>query len=112
MKAIEIDILGTPYDILFGTCEELGIGEDLAGDCDFYTKRIRVRSDSIKCDTKQRFETYIQEVMAHEISHAILYESGLVSSAEGENMVEWLSIVAFKLVDTTFKALKLMEVIK
>lgn len=93
MKTFSIDVCGVPYTCIIGSREEIPIGESNQGECNVYSKKILVCSDldkSFEEDDCRR--QYLTEVIRHEVSHAILYESGMCSLADGEEMPEWLSV--------------------
>lgn len=88
-----MDILGTNYTII--NDNECLLQESRDGSCDIYAKIINVKSedkmliDTIDEDSKRKRH---QEVMRHEIIHAFLFESGLDSYTENEELVDWIAI--------------------
>lgn len=96
-----VNILGTEYTIQ--RFEEknhpLLDGKRRDGCVDTSTKEIILREKSEK-DDLQDYESYLKDVLRHELIHAFLYESGLDSSslqlngawATNEEMVDWIAI--------------------
>lgn len=97
---MKIDILGTPYEIIYRGQEADQKLEDADGYCDFYAHKIVVR-DGIEGDgnTTEQIDAYQEKVLRHEIVHAALYESGLAHEtwAVNEEIVDWIAIQAPKL---------------
>ena len=69
-------ILGTPYQVLVGEREEIGIGENNAGECRIYSKKILVCTEKGDC-TDRELLIKTQEIVAHEVLHAYLNEAGV-----------------------------------
>lgn len=102
MQTLKIDVCGTEYTVLIGKREELDLLPDHCGDCRSYGKKqIQICTDQFE-DEKDNREL-MKEVVCHELSHAFLYESGLVHYSEDEVLVEWLSVMCQKL---CFKAIE------
>lgn len=87
---MKIQILGTEYEFVVTDKLELP-GSD--GECDFYSKIIRVRpSDSMLDDcTPEDKDIRYKEVVRHEIIHAMFRESGLLEYAHDETLVDWIA---------------------
>lgn len=94
----EIDILGTPYAILYQNEEENPKLIENNGFCEQYSKRIVIDDgSSVKGDplTVENYEELEKKVLRHELIHAFLGESGLRSDsewAENEEMVDYFAI--------------------
>lgn len=86
MKCFSIPILGVPYKFKVGNLYELGIDESLQGTCDTYLKEINIRKDN-------DIPNLLKEVVIHEITHALLYEGGLVTDANEEKIPEFISVM-------------------
>ena len=99
MRKFIIPILGTTYTCKVGTREEVCLEEDTQGTCNFYSKQILISTDVDVSFNEEEKRVYLEETIFHEISHAILYESGLISEAHEEKLPEWLSVNSVKLVD-------------
>lgn len=115
---MKIDILGTPYEILYKTKAEDNKLEVVNGYCDYSTKTIVC----IKREVKDKdamdlgdLKFVDNRILRHEIIHAFMYESGLwcnsygVSSwAENEEMTDWFAIQSPKIFEI-YKQLKLLD---
>lgn len=99
---MEINILGTDYEIVSGSREQYPRLKVADGYTDISIKRIVI----LDCNTLENDDanikdlaSYEQKVTRHEIIHAFFYESGLwVNSndieqwAMNEEMIDWLAI--------------------
>lgn len=101
---MEVNILGTTYQVFYETLQENKRYRDCAGYCEFYAKEIHVRrytpedEDTTERDSK-RLDILAQKVLRHELIHAFMYESGLhVNSHDvtqwsmDEEMTDWFAI--------------------
>ena len=82
---MKINVLGTTYEIII---DDVLLNKDnFDGLCDSQYKKIYVRSNTDKY------------VLAHEIIHAFLFESGLESECDWncEEMVDWVAKQLFKI---------------
>lgn len=106
----KVNILGTPYVILYQNEEENSklIGNN--GLCEQYSKRIVIDDgSSVKGDplTVENYEELEKKVLRHELIHAFLGESGLRSDsewAENEEMVDYFAIQFEKIAIAMIKA--------
>lgn len=93
-----INILGTPYVILYQNEGENPKLIENNGFCEQYSKRIVIDDgSSTKGDplTVENYEEFEKKVLRHELIHAFLGESGLRSNsewAENEEMVDYFAI--------------------
>ena len=87
---MEIEILGTVYTIY----ETDHIDTGIDGECNFYSKTIRIRSVNSLLDdgTPEEKRERHRQVIRHEIIHATLYESGLNEYAHDETLVDWIAL--------------------
>lgn len=101
MKEKVVNVLGTPYAILFKKKSEEKLFEDSAdGYCDKTTKEIVILEADENRDPAEvsNFEEYQKQVIRQEIVHAFHMESGLQASFdvrdEGfpEVIVDWFAI--------------------
>lgn len=76
MKSIYIDVLGTTYKVVLGKSKEINISKEHLGECRVFAKEILVKTNKEDC-TEKELEVRTQEVIAHEIFHAYLNESGI-----------------------------------
>ena len=83
MKTVVHNILGTPYTVKFGTKEELNITEEYMGECRVYSKEILICIERGGC-TDDELREKTKEILAHEIFHAYLNESGVEIEEEVE----------------------------
>jgi hypothetical protein len=100
MKEKVVNVLGTPYAILFKKKSEEPIFEEADGYCDKTTKEIVIIEQDDDPDPRQvsNFDAYQKQVIRHEIVHAFHMESGLQAHFdvrdEGfpEVVVDWFAI--------------------
>lgn len=114
---LKVDILGSEWDIKFGSEKEFPDLAEMDGYTDSSTKEIIV--DDMKTSQGQigamaDIESYQKQVVRHEIVHAFLAESGLESCsnkaenwATNEEMVDWFAIQSSKIFKV-FSELELM----
>ena len=76
MKRLVKYVLGTTYEVLMGTREEIGISEEHMGECRIYAKKILVCTEQGDC-TKEELKVRVKEIVAHEFFHAYLNEAGV-----------------------------------
>ena len=96
-----VNVLGTKYEASFGTREELNMDKDTYGECEVYSKQIRVCTDPEPGVSEETKNTIISEVIRHELSHAFLYESGLIAFSTDETLVEWMSVNMSKVLSSS-----------
>lgn len=77
MKELHTNVLGTDYKVLVGKRKEIGIPKSLRGQCCNYSRQVMVEHSMRGCETKEESDRYAAEVMAHEMFHAFINESGL-----------------------------------
>ena len=106
---MQVNILGTPYEINVKKYDEDEAFNQLIGYCDGYTKEIVVCDMRTHKDfTTEKTETCLacqKATLRHEIVHAFLDESGLMSSAcevvgawcKNEEMVDWIALQGIKI---------------
>jgi hypothetical protein len=97
-----INILGTEYEIIYGSRKDYPNLEHFSGYTDTTVKTIIVCDfieDAEDPFAKQNLNDFKKETVRHEIIHAFLYESGLAGNshsttqwAEDEEMVDWMAI--------------------
>ena len=80
------DVLGTEYEIMFGTKEKIGLSEEHMGLCKVYAKQILVHIGADDCDEKE-LKKRTEEIVAHELFHAYLNESGIEIDEEVEEVI-------------------------
>lgn len=76
MKSLIHSVLGTHYEVLIGSRDEIGIAEENMGECRVYAKKILVCTDRGDC-TEEELRVKVQEIIAHEFLHAYLNEAGV-----------------------------------
>lgn len=92
-----VTVLGVPYTIHEGNAVDFPALNDCDGYCDTSTKEIVV-SDMTEnkgsSNAKGDLACYQRKVIRHELTHALLFESGLSvnSWAENEEVVDWIAI--------------------
>lgn len=87
MKLIH-SVLGTNYEVLIGSKEEIGIAEQNDGECRLYAKQILVSTEKGDC-TDEELRVKVQEIVAHEFFHAYLNEAGVVDSGDEEKICDF-----------------------
>lgn len=103
MDTIKVKVLGTEYNVFLATEDNQPRLRGLDGFCDDSTKEIYV-DDMSKAtqypDSKKDLAAYRNKVMRHELTHAMLSESGLQNEsdwARNEEIVDWIAIQGPKL---------------
>ena len=92
-----VPVMGVVYLIREGTSVEFPSLKDCDGYCDTSTKETVVSDMSESAgspDSKGDLAHYQRKVIRHELTHALLFESGLScnSWAENEEVVDWIAI--------------------
>ena len=87
---MKINILGAEYDFEVTTETKEERLYLCNGYCDGYEKQIAIESIYDERGTKNVNEL-VKRVKRHEIIHAFLFESGLLTLAENEQIVDWIS---------------------
>lgn len=106
MNDRKVNILGTEYIIKERALAEDELLDSRDGYTDWTTREIVVRREQEwKEGTLKKIDSYIREVLRHEIVHAFFFESGLDASvnsvfgswAKNEEMVDWFAIQGQKI---------------
>ena len=106
MNDRKVNILGTGYIVKERALAEDELLDSRDGYTDWTTREIVVRKEQEwEEGTLKKMDTYIREVLRHEIVHAFLFESGLDASvnsvfgswAKNEEMVDWFAIQGQKI---------------
>lgn len=92
-----INVLGTNYEIIFKANHEDRALQKNDGYCDTSTHTIVIddmQHANEDVDAKGNLDEYRKQVIRHELTHAILFESGLSANswAENEETVDWFAI--------------------
>lgn len=106
---MKIDILGTEYEILFQDEYENPKLKNANGICEPWTKKIVICNEEEDVMNVDNIEAFKRKVMRHEIVHAFLNESGLMSNSEwamNEEVVDWIAIQFPKMLQV-FEKLKI-----
>lgn len=104
-KDLQVNILGTTYDILFKTPEEDVHLVECDGYCDNSTHQLVIKWFEWDGMNYNDMLAYSAKVIRHEIVHAFLYQSGLDTCASKdwarhEEMVDWIAIQIYKIAST------------
>ena len=83
---MKYDVLGTPYEVLFGVREQLNMTEDHMGECRIYSKKILICDEQGDC-TEEELDVRVSEIVAHEVFHAYLNEAGIEIDEDSEELV-------------------------
>lgn len=90
---MKVNILGTDYEIKIVGKEQMQDGDNY-GECDRYTKEIRINRDAFEEEgLTNNIQGAMDKVIRHELFHAIFHEAGLDCYAEDETLVDALSIL-------------------
>lgn len=88
-----INILGTGYELIIDGEEQMQ-DKDNYGECDRYTKVIRINRDAFEGENLTRnIKGVMGKTIRHELFHAIFHEAGLDCYAEDELLVDALAIL-------------------
>nr|DAM67188.1 MAG TPA: Protein of unknown function (DUF1570) [Caudoviricetes sp.] len=117
MQDFKINILGSEWNVKFGSEEEYPNLAEMDGYTDLSTREIVVdnmEASQGQIGAKADLGHYQKQVVRHEIIHAFLMESGFDSNsnsteswATNEEMVDWFAIQSPKIFKV-FNELKLM----
>ena len=105
-----VNVLGTGYEVIYGSEKEFPALKDADGYCDFSIKKIVVdemRQEEQNVNALADLLSYRRKVVRHEIVHAFLHESGLSNSAGwavDEEIVDWIALQLPKIVQAAEKA--------
>ncbi len=91
---ISINILGTPYKLIFETEQENPKLIEHDGYCDWTSQTIVIdKSVLVRTDVRDyaNLSEYCKNVVRHEIIHAFLDESGLSGYSHDEKLVDWMA---------------------
>ena len=101
-----IDILGSKWQITKTTAELDDYLEEIAGYCDYTTRKIVVREEKEGNGVVRNLHIHMQKTIRHEIVHAFLFESGLSTDsnetdawARNEEMVDWIAFQGPKIME-------------
>lgn len=90
MKVLHTNILGVDYEVQVGKRKELGLPKSLQGQCSYHLHEIKVEHSHRGCSTDEEGDKRAQGVVAHEIFHAFVKESGLdLDEAVEEKLAVW-----------------------
>ena len=90
MKTQEVSVLGTPYIVKVGEREEVGLCKEHDGECRQYSHIIKVHHSLEGVDDVGERDQRTEEIVAHEMFHAFVAESGLdISEDIEENIACW-----------------------
>lgn len=95
---LTIDILGTPYEIVFTTKEENDKLEEADGVAELFSKRLVVELCKPTRKTFEKLEEHNKKVIRHEMVHAFLHESGLQDYSRDEVLTSWIALQIPKMV--------------
>lgn len=107
---MNINILGTDYEIVRQDKQEQAKLEACNGFCEPYSKKIVI--DKFENEEKDRlsvekFDDFVKKVIRHEIVHAFFIESGLDNNsdyANNEELVDWIALQGIKIYKAWEKA--------
>lgn len=103
MNTKTVNVLGTDYSVIFANEREEPRLCGMDGFCDDSAKEIYVDDTSKAAqspDSKKDLAAYRNKVVRHELTHAMLSESGLQTEsdwARNEEIVDWIAIQGPKL---------------
>lgn len=93
---MNVNILGTEYEIIEQTEKQNPKLRDCNGLCEIYAHKIILNADIQEDELAyENFQEFQKRVLRHEIIHAFFAESGLRGSseyAENEELVDWIAI--------------------
>jgi len=108
---ININILGTNYEVITQTEEENPKLCDVDGLCEIYSHKIILRDIPTNPKNFENIAEYKKSVVRHEVIHAFFAESGLrMNYADNEELVDWIATQFYK-IDRVFGDLKVKEII-
>lgn len=87
MKTVKTNVLGTEYEVVFGKRKEIGVPKTVGGQCYSYQHKISVEHSMRDCQKKEERDGRTVDVLAHEMFHAYVEESGLDISPDTEEQL-------------------------
>lgn len=87
MSTTKVDVLGTEYSVTLDKRKKLTrLSKDNMGECRVYSKELNcLRSKENGCNEEEK-EKRAEEIVAHEMFHAFVNESGLCVSDDVEEV--------------------------
>lgn len=76
MKELKTKVFDKEYTVKVGTIDELGLSEDLSGECSYYLNLIKIEDSMRRCEDEIEKDGRTSNTVAHEIFHAFIHESG------------------------------------
>ena len=77
MKTLHTNILGADYEVNVGKRKEIGLPKHLRGQCAPFLHNISVEHSMRQMRTEEERDKFTANVVAHEVFHAFVKESGL-----------------------------------
>ena len=111
VREVKVNILGEEYLVKVGKREEIKIGSEYDGLCYTFDKILYIVEDKEDIKTAEGEVENLSEIIAHEVSHAYVYESGYSASDDEEALVVWLSRNARKITNTVIEILDNLGII-
>ena len=105
---MEVDILGTKYDIEFRKEVNDKKLKNTDGYAELYTKKLIIEEVEEDDNTFEGLDKYKNKVIRHEIIHAMFYEAGHAAYGRDEGLVDSLSILVPKLLKV-FKSINVLD---
>lgn len=102
---MEVNILGTDYEIKCETRMENPKLINANGLCEFWAKKIIIGKLDPDPENYENITEFEKKVIRHEIIHAFFGESGLSQYMDDETLVDWLA-VQFHKIEEIFKEIK------
>lgn len=91
---MNINILGTKYQLVNQNEEENPKMKDCSGLCEAYAKKIIIDTTPMQDpESLDNIDGYFHRVLRHEAFHAIFHETGWSKYHEDEDLVELLAIL-------------------
>ena len=88
---MNIDILGTEYEIIQQSELENPKLINANGLCEFWAKKIVLDKRNPEAQDYENIEAFNKKVLRHEVIHAFFGESGLTQYMDDELLTDWLA---------------------
>jgi len=87
-----IDILGKRWKIKIVGKRNIDCHNPVQGNCNIYSREISIYDDATCTSLSQeQGDNYVRDLIAHEVTHAFVFESGCENLWQTEPLVTWIS---------------------
>lgn len=104
-RTVKVNILGAEWKIIFESADKSPRYEKFNGWCDMSVRECHVGIRQPNEYTQKDMDSFCKMIARHEIIHAFIYESGILTSsdvydgkwAKEESMIDWIAVQSPKI---------------